>query len=113
MYRPMLRIVILLLPVTFILFSFKASAAGRSGLTGNPLKSLADTTVRGRIVDSAGNAIPGVSVLIRKGERGTTTDANGNFTLNNVPARATLVISSIGYHTREIRLAPGQAYISI
>jgi TonB-linked SusC/RagA family outer membrane protein len=113
MYRPMLRIVILLLPVTLILFSLKSSAAGGSALTGNPLKILADTTVRGRILDSAGNAIPGVSVLIRKGERGTTTDANGNFTLYNVPARATLVISSIGYQTREIRLAPGQAYISL
>lgn len=111
MYRHMLRLAILLLPVFII--SFKASASGHSVKTGSPLKLLADTTITGRITDSAGNAIPGVSVLIRKGDRGTTTDANGNFTLYNVPPRATLVISSIGYQSQEVRLAGGQTFLSL
>ncbi|AUD05166.1 SusC/RagA family TonB-linked outer membrane protein [Spirosoma pollinicola] len=40
--------------------------------------------------------IPGVNILVRNTQLGTTTDGNGNFTLN-VPANATLVFSAIGY----------------
>ncbi|MBC7570239.1 MAG: SusC/RagA family TonB-linked outer membrane protein [Spirosoma sp.] len=40
--------------------------------------------------------IPGVTILVRNTELGTTTDAKGEFTLN-VPPNATLVFSSIGF----------------
>ena len=113
MYRHTLRLAILLLPIILTLLSFKASAGGHHVFTGKPLNTLADTTITGRITDSAGNALSGVSVVIKNRQLGTTTDANGNFTLLNVPSRATLVISSIGYQTREIRLAAGQTTIGL
>jgi TonB-linked SusC/RagA family outer membrane protein len=109
----MLRIHILLISIILITNSFSASA-------GKPLKNpdnnrinLADTTIRGKITDSAGNALPGVSVTIKNREQGTTTDAGGNFILHNVPPRATLMISSIGFQTREIRLSPGQTVVGL
>lgn len=73
----------------------------------------ADTTIRGRILDSVGAPIPGVSVVVRGTSRGTVTNASGNFVLNGVPSGATLVISNIGYQTREVRLGAGQTTVSV
>jgi TonB-linked SusC/RagA family outer membrane protein len=76
--------------------------------------ALADTTIRGRIVDSAGNPVAGASVVIRnRSQQGTTTDADGNFILRNVPSRATIVVSSIGYTSREVRLSAGQTFLAV
>lgn len=77
------------------------------------LNSPADTTIRGRILDSAGTPLAGVSVVIKGTKRGTVTNPSGDFILNGVPAGATLLISTIGYETREIRLAGGQTTVSV
>ncbi|QHV98928.1 SusC/RagA family TonB-linked outer membrane protein [Spirosoma endbachense] len=61
-----------------------------------------DRRVTGRVVSSKDQqAIPGVNILIKNTQTGTTTDANGNFSLNT-PPNATLVISAIGFTGREI-----------
>lgn len=113
MYRHMLRLPVLLLSITLTLFNITASARETSDNDKFENKTLADTTVTGRVTDSAGNALPNVSVVIKSRNEGTTTDANGTFTLRNVPARATLVISSIGFLPREVRLAAGQTNLSL
>ncbi|MGN6495427.1 MAG: SusC/RagA family TonB-linked outer membrane protein [Agriterribacter sp.] len=58
--------------------------------------------VTGRVTDE-GNAtpIPGVSVSLKGAKTGTTTDAEGRFSIN-VPANATLVFSSVGYTAKEL-----------
>jgi TonB-linked SusC/RagA family outer membrane protein len=109
----MLRLTILLLPIFLILIPFKTSAAGNPAKKRSVSSIVADTTIRGRVTDSIGNPIAGVSILIRKGEVGTTTDADGYFTLYNVPPRATLLISSIGYQAKEVRLAAGQTFVTL
>jgi TonB-linked SusC/RagA family outer membrane protein len=72
-----------------------------------------DTTIRGRIVDSAGAPLSGVSVLLKGTNRGTVTDASGNFTLAGVPEGSTVVISMVGYETREVRLSRGQTSLAV
>ena len=62
----------------------------------------ADIRVNGRVVDSAGAGLPGVSVRVRgNSSLGTQTDVNGAFVLT-VPDNATLIVSSIGYESQEI-----------
>ncbi|WP_460671105.1 SusC/RagA family TonB-linked outer membrane protein [Larkinella ripae] len=46
--------------------------------------------------------LPGVTVQIKGTTRGTTTDADGKYTLSNVPDNATLVYSFIGLQNQEI-----------
>ncbi|GAA4438206.1 TonB-dependent receptor [Ravibacter arvi] len=55
------------------------------------------------IVYDAGNEnpLPGVNVMVKGSQQGTTTDVNGNFSLT-APAGATLAFSFIGYVTQEI-----------
>ncbi len=58
--------------------------------------------VSGKITDSAGQPLPGVSIVIKGTTQGTVTDANGNYTLSNLPADATLVFSFVGMRTQEV-----------
>jgi hypothetical protein len=62
-------------------------------------------TVSGRITDAQGGGIPNASVTVKGTSVGTTTDANGSFSLS-VPANArTLVISSVGFQNQEFNLS--------
>lgn len=56
-------------------------------------------TIRGKITDTLGAPLPGVSVAIKNTRTGTSTNQSGDFVLNGVPARSVLVISYVGLDT--------------
>jgi TonB-dependent starch-binding outer membrane protein SusC len=58
--------------------------------------------ISGAVTDRTGAPLPGVTVLVKGTTTGTITDANGNFTLGNVPANSTLVFSFVGMRAQEI-----------
>lgn len=60
------------------------------------ISALAQVTVQGKVTDSGNLALPGVSILLEGTTTGTTTDANGNYSLST-PGSGTLVFSFIGY----------------
>jgi TonB-linked SusC/RagA family outer membrane protein len=70
-------------------------------------------TIRGKVVDSLGAPLPGVSVAVKESKTGTSTNASGEFILNGVAPRATLVVSYVGLETKEITLAAGQTNVDI
>ncbi len=60
--------------------------------------------ITGQVSDNNGEPVIGASVVI-KGKTigmGAITDANGNFTLDNVPTGAVLVVSYLGFNSQEI-----------
>jgi len=60
--------------------------------------------VSGRITDTAGEALPGVTVLAKGTQVGTVTDATGAYSLQ-VPTEATmLVVSYLGFQSQELPL---------
>ncbi len=87
-------------PGAFRFVRFVASAFSLMALLV-PLPSYgADTgTVKGKITDKAdGEGVFGASVTIAGTNIGTSTDANGNFTIYNVPAKQEKVsVSIVGY----------------
>lgn len=54
-------------------------------------------TVRGRVIDSNGEALIGVSVLVRGTQKGTITDSGGNFSISGVSVGSVLEFSYIGF----------------
>jgi len=60
-----------------------------------------DQIVRGRVTDDAGTGMPGVNVLVKGSNSGTTTDSDGRYSLNVPGSDAILVFSFIGYLTQE------------
>lgn len=62
-------------------------------------------TVSGKVTDSSGGPLPGVSVVVKGTTSGTISDADGNFSLTNVPANATLQFSFVGMKSQEVAVA--------
>ncbi len=58
--------------------------------------------VTGTVMDAAGKPVEGASVMVKNSKRGVTTDAKGQFSIE-AEEGATLVISSAGYLTQEVR----------
>jgi TonB-linked SusC/RagA family outer membrane protein len=58
--------------------------------------------VSGKVTDSGGEPLPGVSIVVKGTTRGTVTDADGEYTLTNIPSDATLVFSFVGMRTQEV-----------
>lgn len=62
-------------------------------------------TISGKVTDSQGEGLPGVSVM-RKGENtGTSTDLNGQFRIQVTSNRTVLVFTYIGFQTKEVPVA--------
>lgn len=72
----------------------------------------AQTAVSGKVMDANGVAIAGATVAVKGGTAGTSTDADGNFSLS-IPAGAkTLLVSGVGYTTQEVDIN-GQSSFSV
>ena len=58
----------------------------------------AQTTVSGVVTDAkTGDALAGANVVVDGTNNGAAADANGSYTIDNVPNGATLTASMIGY----------------
>jgi TonB-linked SusC/RagA family outer membrane protein len=68
--------------------------------------------VSGRVTDAKGEPLPGVTVLVKGTTNGTSTDANGNFSLS-APENSTLVFSSVGFKTQELAVTGATSTIAI
>jgi TonB-linked SusC/RagA family outer membrane protein len=74
--------------------------------------SVQQKTISGKVTDTSGDPIPGVTVVIKGTSMGTTTDIDGQYNLPNVPVGSTLVFSFVGMKTQEIPLQ-GQSVINV
>lgn len=62
----------------------------------------AQIKVSGKVADEQGQALPGVSVVVKGTTTGSVTDADGKFSVNAPSRTSTLVFSYIGYTTQEV-----------
>ncbi len=58
--------------------------------------------ISGTVVDEEGNPLIGVNILVKGSYQGTATDLDGNFILEEVDENAVLVVSYVGYQTKEV-----------
>lgn len=68
-------------------------------------------TITGTVVDETGSPIPGISILEKGTQNGTSTDFDGKFSISVSENNAVLVFSSIGYKTKEV--AVGSTNITV
>lgn len=66
-----------------------------------PALTFAQRAVTGKVTDDKGDGLPGASVIVKGSNKGTTTSANGDFSIE-AGDRSTLVFSFVGYVTQEI-----------
>jgi TonB-linked SusC/RagA family outer membrane protein len=68
--------------------------------------------VSGTVTDESGDPLPGVTVIIKGTTQGTVTNADGNYSLTNIPGDATLVFTFVGMRTQEV-VVGGQTTIDV
>ncbi|MCG6189699.1 TonB-dependent receptor [Maribellus maritimus] len=69
-------------------------------------------SVSGKVTDSSGAPLPGVTVVFKGTTQGTVTNADGEFSLSDIPVNATLQFSFVGMRTQEI-VVGGQTVIDV
>jgi iron complex outermembrane receptor protein len=68
-----------------------------------PLGLMAQT-IKGKVTDTSGSALPYMNVLVKGTSTGTTTNDAGEFSLNVKSLPVTIVVSSIGYKTKQVNV---------
>lgn len=61
-------------------------------------------TIRGRVSDSKGQPLPGVTVVVKGTTNGTITGSDGQYRISDVPAASTLIFSFVGMKTQEMAI---------
>ncbi len=74
----------------FVLFSTSYYASAQS------------RTVTGKVTDSKGETLPGVSIKLKGSSVGATTGMDGRYTINVEGNNSTLVVTYIGFVTKEV-----------
>src|SRR5690606_4535844 len=76
------------------------------------LITYAQVSVRGKVVDTAGETLIGVNVIQKDTRQGTVTDIDGEFTMSVPSTNSTLVFSYVGFREQEVPLN-GRNYVSV
>lgn len=61
-------------------------------------------SVSGKVTDSSGATLPGVSVVVKGTTNGSITDGNGNYSISRVPENAILQFSFVGMKMQEVKV---------
>ncbi|WP_083570844.1 TonB-dependent receptor [Mariniphaga anaerophila] len=59
-------------------------------------------TVSGKVTDTGGQPLPGVTVVVKGTTQGTVTNADGEYSLANIPEAAVLQFSFVGMKMQEV-----------
>ncbi len=71
-----------------------------------------ENKVTGKVTDSSGSSLPGVSVVVKGTMLGVITDARGNYSISNIPENAILQFSFVGMRILEVTVGK-QANINV
>jgi outer membrane cobalamin receptor len=74
---------------------------------------LGQTKITGTIVDDTNQPLPGASVVVKGTTNGTSTDFDGKFTLNAKSNSGTLIVSFIGFKSKEASFSSSKKNLTI
>ena len=70
----------------------------------------AQTKLTGKVVDEYNQALPGADVIIKGTTQGTSSDFDGNFTLETSDTAGTLNVSFMGYNAKSLTFSGSQDF---
>ena len=94
----MKRILILIAPIIFIMLAFR------------PVNS---HNVTGTITDENGKPIPSASIMLKGTTQGTSSNAQGAYSLTISNSTGTLIFSAVGYDNKEVKLKASTTTINV
>ncbi len=88
--------------ICFIITLFSLSSAWSQPNTG---------IIEGKITSSEGEPVAGANIAIKENQKGTSSDNNGKFIIQNIPpGKYTLIVSAVGYaeYEKQLSIQSGQ-----
>jgi TonB-linked SusC/RagA family outer membrane protein len=70
------------------------------------------TQITGKVTDATGTPIPAATIRVKNGKTGTSADMQGAFSLK-APLNSTLLISGVGYETKEVKVTGATVMVSL
>lgn len=103
--------------MAFLVAGFMMPVTGTAAVNGDIPAGLSegeipDIDISGTVKDSDGEPLIGVNVVVKGSTKGTSTDFDGEFSLEEVDESAILVFSYIGYQTLEVAV-DGRSQINV
>lgn len=77
------------------------------------IAAFAQRSIGGKVVDVAGNPLIAASVIVKGTTNGTYTDDNGAFLLTVEGDASALIVSYLGYRTKEIAISAAESNVAI
>lgn len=71
------------------------------------------SVLKGKVLDEGGEPLIGAQVKWKDSKTGTVTDVNGAFSISKVKDASTIVVTYIGYKSREMFIASGQQNVVV
>lgn len=98
--------------LVFLLISVPIYSSAFGAIVNSKNEDLREyLVVTGKVVDTNGEPLPGVTITVKSSNIGTVSDIEGNYSID-VAANATLVFSYIGFETQEVNVG-NQSTINI
>jgi TonB-linked SusC/RagA family outer membrane protein len=99
-------------PFSYIISQNTVIIRPRPIAASNNETALADTVIKGKVVDQQGQTLPGVTVKVKGTELATVTDAIGSYSIKLPSNGSTLVFSYIGFASQEV-LVSGRRMVNV
>jgi outer membrane cobalamin receptor len=74
---------------------------------------LGQTKITGEVVDETNQPLPGASIVVKGTTNGTSTDFDGKFTLQAGADSGTIVISYIGFQSKEVSFSSSKSNLGV
>ncbi len=98
--------------MTSLLFSYTVSLAGNSTGINEKTELQQQLEINGRVTDSNGELLPGVTVAVKGTSMGTITNSDGEFSIDVPDGAEALIFSFVGMKSQEVPLT-GQTVINV
>ena len=79
-----------------------------------PAFMTAQVNIKGTVTEAkTGDPLPGVAVMITGTEKGTTTDFDGRYTLNNIPVGSVVTFKLLGYQAKSVKITSQSKVVNL
>jgi TonB-linked SusC/RagA family outer membrane protein len=72
-----------------------------------------NVNIKGRIMDTQGDALPGATVLLKGTSKGTVSNLDGDYVLDNVPNGGVLEFTFLGFVSQQIKVTGDKPVINV
>lgn len=109
-----LKVITLLLVLFFRIDAYADNPATQTDSSVDDISTINQATgkVTGKVTDTSGEALPGVTVRVKGTQKAVITNMDGVYTLSDVPSNSTIVFSYISMTTQEVAVQ-GQGTINV